>query len=164
MSNKLIDLNALSEYKTSSDAKYQDKLTAGSSITISNNIISATPTLVDNVTSGSQSISNNTITRLGSITLMPGTYIISYTCIFNSNSTGYRQCGFSTNTTDITGFGRGWGDFRYAASGADTVTNVSGPLEVSESTDPNGKTFYLLARQNSGGNLGAAPRLSYIKF
>ena len=29
MSNKLIDLNALSDYKTQSDLKYQDKLTAG---------------------------------------------------------------------------------------------------------------------------------------
>ena len=36
MSNKLIDLNALSSYKTQSDLKYQDKLTAGSNITISN--------------------------------------------------------------------------------------------------------------------------------
>ena len=42
MSNKLIDLSALSEYKTRSDAKYQDKLTAGTGISISNNVISTT--------------------------------------------------------------------------------------------------------------------------
>lgn len=43
MSNKLIDLNALSEYKDYSDAKYQDKLTAGTGISIdANNVISAT--------------------------------------------------------------------------------------------------------------------------
>lgn len=43
MSNKLIDLSALSEYKTRSDAKYQDKLTAGTGISISaSNVISAT--------------------------------------------------------------------------------------------------------------------------
>ena len=42
MSNKLIDLNALSSYKTQSDLKYQDKLTAGSGINITNNVISAT--------------------------------------------------------------------------------------------------------------------------
>lgn len=42
MSNKLIDLNALSEYKDYSDLKYQDKLTAGTGINITNNVISAT--------------------------------------------------------------------------------------------------------------------------
>ena len=42
MSNKLIDLNALSSYKTQSDLKYQDKLTAGTGINITNNVISAT--------------------------------------------------------------------------------------------------------------------------
>lgn len=42
MSNKLIDLNALSSYKTQSDLKYQDKLTAGSNISINNGVISAT--------------------------------------------------------------------------------------------------------------------------
>lgn len=43
MSNKLIDLNALSSYKTQSDLKYQDKLTAGTGISIdANNVISAT--------------------------------------------------------------------------------------------------------------------------
>lgn len=164
MSNKLIDFNALSSYKTQSDLIYQDKLTAGNSITISNNVISAVPTCVTNVTSGSQNISNNTIVSLGNVTLMPGKYIVSYTCIFNSNSTGNRQCGFSTNTTDITGFGRAWGDFRRAASGVDTTTNVSGIVEVKESEYPNGRTFYFLAKQNSGGTLGAAPRCNYFKF
>lgn len=42
MSNSLIDLNALSTYKDYSDLKYQDKLTAGTGISISNNVISAT--------------------------------------------------------------------------------------------------------------------------
>lgn len=42
MGNKLIDLNALSNYKTRSDLKYQDKLTAGTGISISSNVISAT--------------------------------------------------------------------------------------------------------------------------
>lgn len=164
MSNKLVDLNALSEYKTKSDLKYQDKLTAGSSISISNNVISATPTCVTNTLSGSQSVANNTIVSFGSITLMPGNYIISYTCTFGSNSTGYRQCGFSTNTTDITGFGRGWGDNRVADSGVETTTCVSGSFDVSASSYPNGQTFYFLAKQNSGSSLNAMPRCSYLKF
>lgn len=163
MSNKLIDLNALSEYKDYSDLKYQDKLTAGDSITISNNVITATPT-VGNASSSTKSISNNTIANLGSITLMPGNYIISFLCTFASNTTGYRQCGFSTNTTDITGFGRGWGDTRRPVSGTNTVVDVSGTFSVSATDYPNGRKFYFLARQNSGGSLNVASRFVYLKF
>ena len=59
MSNKLIDLNALSSYKTQSDLKYQDKLTAGTNITISGNTISAQTTV------GQQDIYNVTIPLSG---------------------------------------------------------------------------------------------------
>jgi hypothetical protein len=59
MSNKLIDLNALSSYKTQSDLKYQDKLTAGNNITISGNTISAQTTF------GQQTLYNATITLAG---------------------------------------------------------------------------------------------------
>ena len=49
MSNKLIDLNALSEYKDYSDLKYQDKLTAGTGISIdANNVISVSFPDIDN--------------------------------------------------------------------------------------------------------------------
>ena len=58
MSNKLIDLNALSSYKTQSDLKYQDKLTAGSGISIANNVISTTA-------GGGQDIYNVTIPASG---------------------------------------------------------------------------------------------------
>lgn len=58
MSNKLIDLNALSDYKTQSDLKYQDKLTAGAGINITNNVISAT-------SGGGQAIYNVTIAASG---------------------------------------------------------------------------------------------------
>ena len=42
MSSKLIDINALSTYKTNSDAKYQDKITAGTGITITGTTIAVT--------------------------------------------------------------------------------------------------------------------------
>ena len=44
MADKLIRLPQLQRFKTNADAKYQDKLTAGSNITISGNTISATDT------------------------------------------------------------------------------------------------------------------------
>lgn len=166
MSSKLIRLEQLQRFKTNSDATYQGKLTAGSNITISGNVISAagTPSYVGVKTSGSNSLSNNTITNLGSVTLQPGLYIIQYTCQFASNATGVRQCGFSTNTTDISGFGRAFCDSRVAANGTTTQTEVVGIISISASEYPNGRTFYILARQNSGSSLTAYPRCYYTKL
>lgn len=167
MSNKLIDLSQLQEFKTKSDLKYQDKLIAGNNISISNDVISAMEggvTYVEVTLPSTKSISNNSVVKIEEITLQPGHYIITYTCSYDSNSTGYRQCGFSTNATDITGFGRAWGDSRRAVSGDRTQTCVSGTFEVSAEDYPNGRTFYFLARQNRGSTLTARPRCSYIKF
>ena len=166
MSNKLIDLNALSAYKTSSDAKYQDKLTAGAGITISSNTISASgdPTFSGNLLTGSKSISNNSLTKVGEVTLQPGRYFIFYTCQFASNSSGRRQCGFSTSTAHLDSYGAAFWDSQLAVNGTLTQTMVSEVMEVSESSYPNGRKFYFLAYQNSGGTLTAYPRALYLKF
>lgn len=169
MSNKLIDLNALSTYKTSSDAKYQDKLTAGAGISISNNVISATastPTFSGDLLSGSKSISRNTITKVGEVTLQPGIYYLMYSCQFANSLNGYRQIGFSTNTTDITGLGWAFMDSQEPISGTLTTLMVNGIFEVSASEYPNGRTFYFLVRQqrDSAQSLTAYPRAYYIKF
>lgn len=164
MANKLINLTGLQEFKTNSDQKYQDKLTAGSNISIVNDVISSpygAPTFSGAVLTGNQTVANNTIVQVGSVTLQPGKYILSFTCTYASNNTGYRQCGFSTNTTDITGFGRAWGDNQTAVYDGMTQTNVSGSFEVTAS---NGQTFYFLAKQTSGSSLTATPRCYYIKF
>lgn len=44
MADKIIRLPQLQRFKTNADAKYQDKLTAGTNITISGTTISATDT------------------------------------------------------------------------------------------------------------------------
>lgn len=59
MAEKLVRLPQLQRFKQNSDAKYQDKLTAGNNITISGNTISAQTTV------GGQSIYNATITASG---------------------------------------------------------------------------------------------------
>lgn len=59
MAEKLIRLPQLQEFKTQADLKYQDKLTAGSNITISGNTISAQTTF------GQQTLYNATITAAG---------------------------------------------------------------------------------------------------
>lgn len=171
MSNKLIGLDQLQEFKTRSDAKYQDKLTAGSNISINNDEISSNPwvaTYVAAKNSGEQTVNTGSIVNLGSVTLAPGKYFIVYTCTFAvvsgaSAVTGYVQAGFSANTTDITGFGRGWGDNRKSSSLIETQTSVSGVTEILASDYPNGRTFYMLAKHNTR-NRTCYPRCYYIKF
>lgn len=171
MSNKLIGFNQLQEFKTKSDLKYQDKLTAGNNISISNNVISASisvPTYVAVMDSGTRAVSAGSIVNLGSVTLTPGKYFVVYTCYFDVQSgaterIGYVQAGFSTNTTDITGYGRGWGDNRKSSSRYITQTSVSGCIEISSSDYPNGRTFYMLAKHNTQ-NRNCFPRCYYIKF
>ena len=162
MSNKLIDLDALSEYKTKADLKYQDKLTAGSNILLNNDIISFAPTYVEVDFDAYYTVANNTLTNLKSITLMPGYYMISYTCIDNESS-GLRQCGFSVNTTDITGFGRNWADSRYGTTNKNTP-NVFGIFDVSASEYPNGRTFYFLVKHNYGSSIPITAKCYYLKF
>ena len=166
MSSKLIDINALSEFKDGSDAKYQDKLTAGDNISIVNGVISAKPTLVTTEQLGITSrisTSSGTITKLAEVTLQPGIYIFAYTCYFAANATGYRQCGFSTNMY-IDSLGVAYADFQRAAASGGTCTRVEGVIEVSATSYPNGRTFNLLSNQNSGGSLNASPRFFYVKF
>lgn len=165
MSNKLIDLTALSSYKTQSDLKYQDKLTAGNNISISNNVISTAPYFSGAVLTGKVSVSNDTVYEIDSVILAPGNYFITFTCTFNANATGDRQCGFSINNTDMAGFGLMWEDKRRAVgNNVATQTMVTGAFSISASDYPNGQTFYFLAKQNSGGALNATPRCYYYKF
>lgn len=166
MSNKLIALQQLQQYKTYADLKYQDKLMAGSDISIVNKIISAKPTLVTsddlNIT-GSVPTTSGTITKIAEVTLQPGIYAFIYTCSFTANATGYRQCGFS-NGQWIDGLGIAYADFQGAVNGDITITRVEGLIEVSASSYPDGRTFNLLASQNSGSTLNVTPALYYLKF
>lgn len=167
MAEKLIRLQQLQRFKTKADAKYQDKLTAGSNITISGNTISATgtPSFVTAKGSGSSSIDSGTLTNVGTVTLQPGTYIVQYTCQFGlSNGGTYRQIGFSTNTTSIDGLGTSGWDNRKPITGIITQTWVTTPVVVSATDYPNGRKFYLLARQDSGSSLTVYPRCYYLKF
>lgn len=164
MSNKLIDLSGLQEFKTQSDLKYQDKLTAGSNISISNDVISANPwaatyTAVMDSNPIDNRLSGYTIKRWTSVVLQPGKYFVVYTCGFYASTSGFAECGFSTNTTDITGFGRGWGDSRAMVANTTTQTCVSGVINCTSAT-----TFYLLARHNSTAQAICYPRCYYIKF
>lgn len=164
MSNKLIDLDALSEYKDNADLKYQNKLTAGNCFSIVSNVISAKPTFVVQINTGSQSVASGSVKNLASVNLPPGNYILVYTCQFSSNSNGYRQCSFARTASGSDNLGAFYIDRRKAVSGTLTTTSVFAIFQVSATDYPNGRTFYFNARQNSGSSLTAYPRAYYIKF
>lgn len=69
MSNKLIDFNALSSYKTQSDLKYQDKISAGTGITLTGTTISVTnpvqPVFYATVAANGWSGTSNAVTVQG---------------------------------------------------------------------------------------------------
>lgn len=169
MPEKLIRLPQLQRFKAKADLKYQDKLVAGNNINISGNTISAiaapsNPTYTE-LSLSSRTIAANTIVVIDSVTIMPGTYFLVYACYFPySNYSEYFQCGFSTNTTDITGSGRAWGDFRRGSYVSTPVqTRVAGVFNVSASSYPNGQTFYLLVKQNRA-SMQVYPSCSYVKL
>ena len=163
MSNKIIDLDALSEYKTNADLKYQDKLTANANITLNNNVISVTPPYLALHTSGSSSVASGSRKNIGSVILAPGNYILTFTCKFSSNSTGYRQCGFSTGKY-LDNLGAAYYDSRKAVNGDFTQTTVSALFQVSATSYPNGRTFNFIVNQNSGSTLTVYPRCYCLKF
>lgn len=166
MSEKLISLAQLQEYKTHADAKYQNKFTAGNNITISNNLISANdvPVRSGTIVSGWPNVpTDGTVTKVGEIKLQPGLYFIEYAVVFQGNTTGTRQCAISTDTT-LTGYGYAYMDSRLPPSGSNTMTVVVAIINVSASEYPNGRTFNFLVAQNSGASLWVAPRAYYIKF
>lgn len=172
---KLIRLPQLQRFKEKFDLKYQNKLVVGDNINITGNTISAVtapsnPVFTELNLSFSY-VPSSTITVVGNVTLMPGTYFLVYTCYFSSHNAGYhyRQCGFSTNQTDITGYGRSWGDFRSSKYGGYNLgmpvqTCVSGIVNVSASAYPSGQQFYLLARHNDNSSIQVYPNCSYVKL
>ena len=163
MSNKLIDLNALSEYKVKSDLKYQNKLTAGDSISLNNGIISANPYFSGDLLSGSLGISNS-LTDINTIRLEPGTYYLRFTCQFASNTNGWRYCIFESEGTSSPKIS--FQDCRRAVNNATTQTAINAIFQVSASEFPNGRTFVFRAQKSNGSanQLTAYPRAYYLKF
>lgn len=166
MADKLIGLNQLQEYKSYADAKYQDKLTAGNNITISNNVISANviPLRSGPLLSGwPDAPSGGVIIKTGEVTLQPGIYFVEYACLFQGNTSGVRQIAISTDMT-LTGYGEAYRDSRKTNSGANTMAVVIAIINVSATDYPNGRTFNFLATQSSGSTIWTTPRAFYLKF
>ena len=158
MSNKLIDINDLSTYKTNADAKYQDKLITGDGISLNNNVASAGATYADLIYDGSVSVANATTITVKSATFEPGNYILVFSCQYSSNSSGYRRCFIAPSGGTIIN------DHRKAVNGTLTTTRLLIMFQVSATEYPNGRSYDFRIRQNSGKTLTAYPRGYYIKF
>lgn len=169
MAEKLIGLSQLQEYKIHADSKYQNKLTAGSNVNISGNTISAssTPTFVKFINTGKIFVDSSTVVA-GTITLLPGLYLIFYSCLFSSNSSGIRGCGFSdTNVSSFSSlyhYGYAYHDTKKAVIDAATQTAIQAIVEVKASDYPNGRTFYFLAAHTAVTTITITPRVYYFKF
>ena len=104
---------------------------------------------VSNVsTSAAVSTTNNTDTTLCNTgSLDPGTYILKGIANFESNSTGHRRLFFATSDSGsaVDRFAR---VYAAAASDSATIVQVEYMATITEAT-----TFYLRARQTSGGTL-----------
>ena len=99
-------------------------------------------------TSTAVSTTNNTDTTLCNTgSLDPGTYILKGIANFDSNATGHRRLFFATSDTGSAAdrFAR---VYAAAASDSATIVQVEYMATITEAT-----TFYLRARQTSGGTL-----------
>lgn len=163
MANKLIRLPQLQRFKAKADAKYQNKLTAGSNITINNNVISAsgTPTYFE-TSLGRTSVPNNSLTKMGELTLQPGIYYVKYSLVFPRNANGTRHIAISLYDYIATDYA--YNDNRIPPSGGNTKMDVDTIINVSATDYPNGRTYYFLAQQTSGSALTTNPTVLYYKF
>ena len=112
MSNKLIDLSGLSEFKDYSELKYQDKLTAGTGISLNGATISVTnpaqPVFYATVTANGWSNEANAVTIQG-ITATDNVEIVGF------NPTGLTP-SVAADVKDALGL------ITYGDTSADTIT------------------------------------------
>lgn len=111
-----------------------------------NNLIDAIGTIYSENFDNS-TVTDNTLTTAGTITLPKGTYLITGFGSFASNSTGYRQMGIATSSSSSS-------IDRSATSTASAVNGSATAMQVITMINPNAQTtYYLNVRQNSGSSL-----------
>ena len=104
------------------------------------------------------SVSNDTVTNLGSVQLPAGRYLLIGVVEYPSNSTGYRRLGISTSSSSMH-------KDRYSvtsvspASGVVTQLQVINFVKVTETT-----TFYLNTRHTAGSTLTVSGGIEVISF
>lgn len=114
--------------------------------------------------SGIEITSDTTFHSIGSFTIpKAGLWLVNAVVRFPSNSTGFRSCDLSsvqTGTQSLTGGNIYQASQALAAvSGAAMFTKISVVLNISSS-----QTYYLRARQTSGGNMEVLGRAQIVRL
>lgn len=114
-------------------------------------------TMVQDFVSG-KSTSNTTATKITSITLPAGTWLITGTVLFYTNSTGYRNVKISTTSAD-TSVSAYYSACVPAVSGTSTVVSRALIVQLSASTE-----YFLNSYQNSGGSLSVDGHIRAVRI
>lgn len=164
LDNEYSLIDAVAVQTINLDRDKQDKLTAGSNISIAaDNTISATDTKPGSIVqdqTGSVELSHNAWKQIKTFNLTKGLYIIHAAVVFQGvNSTGIRA--FAVTTTSAA-TGGGINTTRAPGSSSDTNIHMTIPVEVTAAS----QTFYINAYQNAGSGvtLTAQPRFEYVKL
>lgn len=104
------------------------------------------------------STANNTWKQFQSGKLSAGTWIVFISTFFESNSSGYRRVGISSNSSE-TSFGFMWESDVAAASGRGTNVKLVTVLRPSSET-----TYYIRGIQNSGSTLSVSSRCFAVRI
>lgn len=130
--------------------------------TYTKTITASGPTVEGGNSSRDTSVPNNTVTELASFDIdEPGTYIITATARFASNTTGARR--FCIRSGDVAGISTNLVQelqaYVAAASGATTCVNICGIQTFNGSN-----TLHLYVQQHSGGSLGTSWAWHYVRL
>ena len=113
-------------------------------------------------TEGEISVATGTYTTVGSISLDPGTWFLTFGCYFSNNGTGYRRLYLGTGSNNSSNIGI---QTKVEVPGQTNVSpnylHGSYPIEV---TGTQTVTYYLKAYQNSGSALTAQGRVYGIRI
>ncbi len=104
----------------------------------------------------SVSLSNNTLTNIGSLTLQPGYWLIVITGTFSANASNYRMLSLS-DTSGGSEIDAGAKVVLMASSSGRTIMQLAYPVRITETT-----TYYVVARQNSGASITLNTRYNII--
>ena len=129
---------------------------SGSSLTLASHSTAVGSQLSTSISSA-QTVSNNSTTALGSISLPTGTWLLMAHVQFSNNTTGYREISLSTTSGSI---GETYDHMSFAKaqapSGGNAVLNCHDAVVNSSSSNA---TYYLNAWQNSGSSLTATGKI-----
>jgi len=103
------------------------------------------------VNGSSTSLANNTVATIAEVTLNKGIYLLTGSCRYSANASGYRTLLFSASGNSASAFDRFAVERVGASQDNNTYLQITWPVEITA----DGTTIYLNATQSSGSTLTA---------